>query len=144
MDKQDNDKNRQGLVSAFKNSFLMWLLVPLLVPAGSFVVYMAARLRFGRVPEGEAEPLAFNIDFVNSLLITLVVLFFVFVAAADKLAWLRRCRSQISGSERTDGLCPSIRFAREKGWMMESEMLSIVYFSLPESSKRMSRARMQT
>lgn len=68
----NEEKNSHGLIPALKNSFLLWLLVPLLVPAFSFVVYLAAYFILGPTPkDSTTEPVFFNIDLINSFLIAL-------------------------------------------------------------------------
>ena len=113
MERRTEEKNPQGLIPALKNSFLLWLLVPLLVPALSFAVYLAAYLTLGppsKNPTGES--VFFNIDLVNSFLIALVVLLFALVAIADKLGWLF-FRGRIQAGEPADP-ATRIRLLRER------------------------------
>lgn len=113
MERKNDEQNPQGLIPALKNSFLLWLLVPLLVPAFSFVVYLAAYLILGPAPkDSPSEPVFFNIDLVNSFLIALVVLFFVLVAIADKLGWLF-FRKTVPAGEPADP-ATRIRLLRER------------------------------
>lgn len=80
----DKEEGKLGLGHALKDSMLLWLLVPIFIPAISCIVFFVAWISGDR----DHALMVSNIDFVNSLLVLLVVGFLSIIAFGEKLAWL--------------------------------------------------------
>lgn len=79
-----SERDKLGLGHALKDSMLLWLLVPIFIPAISCIVFFVAWISGDR----DHASIVSNIDFVNSLLVLFVVCFLSIIAFGDKLAWL--------------------------------------------------------
>lgn len=99
-----NDTDSQGWIATLKDSVLLWLLVPILIPAVSFVIFVVAWL----VGDKNHDSIFSNIDLMNSFLVFLVVLFLFSIAAGDKLAWVF-FRKRVSKGQLSD---PSLQIRK--------------------------------